>query len=475
MAIVVSHRPWRRRSAFVASAAFLAAIGCQSITPPAAPTGATVTVSINPGFRTQAATTDVNHYTASLYEATAGRVHETTVTFAGTTRTVQFNNVGPGTYRAFVEAFASPADDFNVTDVKSGESTAAVSVLDNGTSGTQNLTVNLKLIDPGTKAPGDSPPATTSHSYTTTKNTFTSQWVWIPTFRAYQLINPANCGGKLRFGTADNARPAGYWVASRPSMGMPGTDFDEATLGGFYAGKYEACHEDADSGTNAVGSASALAVKAGVTPWSNIDWPTAALLCRNYHPACRLMRDDDWTALAVWGMVRNLAVDGNTDGANVRDNENVTATFTADANLGTGRAKTGSGPVSSAHDGTVNGVYDLKGNVAEWTSVLDQGVTNWQINDFPTLTAMPTGGSRILTLSALPLFRRLAVPATLDGTGKAEFGGDGYTGGTSGNKAVRGGSFLTAGVAAGIWCLDMSNAPNNSTSTAIGFRPVLRF
>ncbi len=466
----------RRRLTRWGAVAALLVVGCQE-TQPQGPAGTPgqVAVTVHTGFTTQAVQGNVDHYVASLYNGSGTRMFETTIT-SGTwpsgSRTILFNNALPGSYKAMVEAFGSAGDTYTISDPKSSESTGTAVVSDTGSSNTQNLTVNLKLVDAGPLAGDDASAPHQVHGYSTIKNSVTSQWVWIPVFHAYTLINPGNCGSRMRFSTADSSRPSGYWVGSAPSSGTPGVDWQDHVFGGFYAGKYEASRQDAANGT--AGSSTELSVRATVTPWTGVTWLAASATCRNYRPECYLISDREWTSLAVWSQIHNLPVYGNTDTTFLRDAENTGTTFSNDSAHGSGRALTGSGGATTSHDGTVNGVHDLKGNVAEWTSEVESG-TNWVIRDVPTGTALPStgGGTKILAMFPSNRLVRFGLPSALDGTGKAEFGFDGYTSGSVGNPAVRGGRF-DDGAAAGIWHISLANS-RISSYPFIGFRPVLRF
>lgn len=468
--MIRSITPIARPLGRLATALALVAAGCQ-----AQPrSGGAITVAIAPGFATMAQTTHVDHYVARLYDTGLNtEVYNFPVTFTGGSRTVRFDNVAPGTYKAVVEAFADSGETFNLADPATVQSTGTATVAYTGVQDTQALTVNLRLLDDGPLAPDDAGNPVQTHLYQVTKNAVTSDFVWIPRFTAYALTDAANCGTRSRFGTADNLRPNGYWTASMPAAGQMGTQWQVGIHGGFYVGKYEACHEDAT--TSSSGSATAMAVVQGVPPWQNVDWMSANLMCRSYSPACRLMGDQEWGALAIWTMITNQTVKGNTNNtpATPDDYESSGASFVPWTG---GVAKTGTGGTTTSHDGTSNGVYDLKGNLAEWTSDLKSDTSTWRFDDVALPFSMPTSTNLISSLDITSsLLGKSGIVGNVDGTGKAEFGFDGFVvAGAAGHPAVRGGSYATASAQAGIWCLDMSNA-YNATSSTLGFRPVLRF
>jgi hypothetical protein len=93
--------------------------------------------------------------------------------------------------------------------------------------------------------------------------------------------------------------------------------------------------------------------------------------CADYDPACHLMGDDEWTALAVWSMITGVTVRGNNH--YLDDVEAQHIVFTPDPTDPNGRALTGTGRDAgqtfavatnpTTHTGLVTGVYDLHGNV----------------------------------------------------------------------------------------------------------------
>ncbi|MBC7544048.1 MAG: hypothetical protein H7338_15090 [Candidatus Sericytochromatia bacterium] len=461
------------------AAAVVLAAGCQTV-PAATPDAsrATIDVVINPGFTTQAMTTDVHHYVASLYDVSNVRETQYVVAPFGSTRTVRFDNVPLGTHRVAVEAFGSPGETYNIAESRTTVSGASVTVTDTGILNNQTLTVNLKLVKAGAKALDDAANPFVVHPYTVVKSAVSSDFVWIPPFTAYQLITPANCGGNVRFSIADSARPAGYWVASRPAAGTPGTHWRDRVLGGFYCGKYEASRSNA---TNAIpGGSSELSVRRIVIPWRAITFHDAVNACRTYHPRCGLINDEEWTAMAVWTQLHNLTVYGNNNGS-LQDTDDTAVTFTDDTAVASGAAITGSGnragwiaPVNlTTHTGTDDGVYDLNGNVEEWTATVGTTGTSYRIDDADSGRPHPAS-NYVTSLATHSLLSTFGLPATTAGAGVPAFGFDRWTtSATSNERAVRGGSWGDV-AGAGVWCIQMSYAPTAIAGT-VGFRPVLRF
>ncbi|MBU6429292.1 MAG: hypothetical protein KGR26_09800, partial [Cyanobacteria bacterium REEB65] len=410
--------------------------------------------------------------------------------------------VGPGPGYNVATAFGGAAGSAHSTDAIQALATAVASELGQNTDPLGNLYVPSARM-----APDDTGNITQWHIYPKTVGGVVSDFVWVPVFTAYQLINPANCG------TAYANDPVGLWVATPPSTGVlapSGTsngDYASETFGGFYAAQFEASHADAIPGNPTTGagatagSSTTLASRQYCVPWTYVNWDQAAQACQAYDGHAHLMQDDEWTALAVWAMIHDLTIFGNnaqTSGSVTygtdSDIDNPSVTFAEDPTytVGTGcggggcnvRALTGSGTDSAwasgvnytTNTGTTNGVYDVDGNLEEWTNTLTWGDSNalgfLDLNDTSTGISLTQGS--VNSLSTDPRVRRYGVPGSTSGSPAPAFGNDYfYVTATQIEKAIRGGNF-DEGDYAGIWELNFSIGRTH-IGPAVGFRQCLRY
>ncbi|WP_283606476.1 hypothetical protein [Faecalispora anaeroviscerum] len=311
-------------------------------------------------------------------------------------------------------------------------------------------------------------------------------WVYQPGFRAYQLINPSNCGY--------SSRPKGFFVKNRPS-GIDGTDYNVLMFHPFYAAKYQM--SASDSSASSQGSSGVAVSKQGVVPWGTITYDDAVTASAKTDTvsgkdiSTRLIRDEEWVSLAVYAQILGPDVFGSNrwepfgNNNTLKDVDDTGITFTADPTVSS-RALTGTGVKSAwklgqnltSHTGRVNGVYDLNGNVYEWTSGLklkvgSSGHGYFFVDETDTGIQFPSGwsGSRVTELNTDPKVAKHAIAGAGDTTGRAEFGLDAQYEGTSANTeyvSFRGGYYSYA-TNAGSFSLYLSGTRTNS-GASLGFR-----
>ena len=211
-----------------------------------------------------------------------------------------------------------------------------------------------------------------------------------------------------------------------------------------------------------------------------------------------MITPDEWFGLAAWAMTYRyrhglLYPQGNNDyGKDIGDTrateyEGLTDPVLAgDATHEKRRCLTGSGPLSWALNGREDGVWDLNGNVSEWTfqQVVADGVNLSLGPGYPgagTIVTPPgTSGQRITAMydadtpvDGLSLNPDICLPTGMSSGGSAEFGNDGcwWKLDAATYAALRGGGYGD-GLSSGVWAAPLSNVPT-LTSYYLGFRGAL--
>lgn len=98
-----------------------------------------------------------------------------------------------------------------------------------------------------------------------------------------------------------------------------------------------------------------------------IDFDAAHAACNAKGRGWHLMSAMEWGALSLWCIKNGFAPLGNNDMGKDYQENTVTARITLqDTDRSICRVATGTGPVTWAHNGRPDGIWDLNGNVWEW-------------------------------------------------------------------------------------------------------------
>lgn len=192
----------------------------------------------------------------------------------------------------------------------------------------------------------------------------------------------------------------------------------DLTLGGFFVDKYQCSHKKATAGSRGIGDNPTIKTDGtdenipvslpGKTPWTNITQENAKNACANRKingVSCHLITPREWAAVCFLSKYLGHEMKGNNNyGKDYRDSaldgnyaiiDPASDNPSAENNGKFCRALTGTGPNSWSHNGMANGVFDLCGNVWEWTDmVLNDGVYTYKrparLHDGDGITAVDT-------------------------------------------------------------------------------------
>mgnify|MGYP001773141615 CR=1 FL=1 len=112
----------------------------------------------------------------------------------------------------------------------------------------------------------------------------------------------------------------------------------------------------------------------GHDPATYVDFDTALARCKDKGAGWHLMTNAEWAAIALWSWKNGTMPRGNNNYGRDVDQKHEVGRLTQDGVVlgtsGTARTATGSGPATWSHDHTPDGIFDLDGNVYEWSGGL---------------------------------------------------------------------------------------------------------
>lgn len=110
----------------------------------------------------------------------------------------------------------------------------------------------------------------------------------------------------------------------------------------------------------------------GQDPCTGVSFDQAKALCEKKGRGWHLMSNAEWAAISLWCQKRGFLPRGNTSYGrhHIHTYEHGVVTYRYGDPAADGRVAAGSGPVSWAHNGSPDGIFDLCGNVWDWIAGL---------------------------------------------------------------------------------------------------------
>ena len=256
-------------------------------------------------------------------------------------------------------------------------------------------------------------------------------------------------------GTSDSAYPGEEYFL------FPNWNNAKGCGDAFWIGKYTASNENG-----------VPVSKKGKSSWVNTRWDTQVASCLTKGNGFHCIRNREWVSIALWTEKMGINVKGNINGYNNQSDIDGDGTaITSSMNDGTDtnhKILTGTGPATFRHNGRINGISDLVGNIGEAVDglqlrdgvpyILDEDNENYialastdivKPVDRPSVINYINNSTNDLLNEGLPVDDSNAFPITIN---KDEYWKP-YNDAYSGTKICYRGSGNVGGNATGVWSL----------------------
>ena len=151
-------------------------------------------------------------------------------------------------------------------------------------------------------------------------------------------------------------------LSSEDTSVLPAFRRNGVEIPGFWIGKFQSIHQD--------GRAYSLP---GQDPANSANLDTFVSYARAKGEGWHEVTNAEWAAIALWCHKNGSEPKGNNNyGKDTTETlfRAIPTSVDTSADGKTGRVATGTGPVTWSHDGTVEGIWDLNGNIWEWVTGL---------------------------------------------------------------------------------------------------------